>query len=108
MTNKRADNKVARDWFLLPEILARVNGIQQYGPEEAWSLVHNLSCIEKSCTKLTTELFPRLVPNQLGPDDIDDILHDIGEELRHIAYHIGDSSYYKYLGVTTPQDEPAE
>ena len=29
--------------------------------------------------------------------EVEDILHDIGEDFRHILYHIHDSKYYGYL-----------
>lgn len=39
----------------------------------------------------------KLTGKSLGPNEIYPILHDIGEELRHILYHIKDPHYYRYL-----------
>ena len=94
---------------ILPKMLARASTVRKYSDEETWSLSHNLSCIEESCIKLTADLFPKLVEEGANPDSLDDLLNDIGEELRHIAYHTSDSRYYSYLGVETPEKkEPTD
>jgi hypothetical protein len=30
-------------------------------------------------------------------EDLTDVLHDMGDELRHILYHIRDARYFGYL-----------
>jgi len=75
--------------------------------EEPWTLAGDLVDVEKSLLVLSNDLFPKLLESSTKPQDVKEILLDIGEEFRHIAYHIGNSEFYKYLGVITPelQDE---
>ncbi|GAM99124.1 hypothetical protein U91I_02764 [alpha proteobacterium U9-1i] len=43
-------------------------------------------------------MFPKLVGDaKLSDEELADILNDLGEELRHIQYHIGDLRYFDYL-----------
>ena len=71
--------------------------IPQQGPE-SWALAHALSEFERSFDRIAGQLLPQLV-QETGPDAIVDCLHAIGEELRHISWHINDSNYYSYLRV---------
>lgn len=65
--------------------------------EEAWSIVHSLSDMEESFHKIYNEYLIKLLNNSLSQEEINDILLDIGEELRHISYHIKAPRFYKYL-----------
>lgn len=40
---------------------------------------------------------PKLFSERLNEEQIDDLLHKIGEEIRHILYHIKDPKFYEYL-----------
>jgi len=57
--------------------------------------VHLLDIQESSMkiTKLINELKSNSFSNE---DQVNDILFDIGEELKHILYHINESRFYKY------------
>ena len=61
-----------------------------------WRIAYSLSEIEKSCLALYNKLLPKLKKTD-KQKDIEKILHEIGEELRHLLYHIEDSKYYAYL-----------
>ncbi|MEW6743529.1 MAG: hypothetical protein AB1486_12300 [Planctomycetota bacterium] len=42
-------------------------------------------------------MLPRLVQGSPSEQDIEGVLLDIGEELRHALYHIKASRFYSYL-----------
>ena len=63
---------------------------------EAWRIVNSLSDLEEAFEEVTRVLLPRLV-NTESINEAEDTLHDIGEELRHILYHIKDPKYFSYL-----------
>ena len=64
---------------------------------EAWTLAHSFADMEGSFRKIYDEILPRLIDANIADSDIDDLLLDIGEELRHILYHIQDPKFYRYL-----------
>jgi hypothetical protein len=69
----------------------------QSGKVEAGSLAHAFSDLEDSFRKVVDRLLPKLVADGLSEADARDILHEIGEEFRHILYHIRDPKFYRYL-----------
>ncbi|MDX1920437.1 MAG: hypothetical protein SFU25_06840 [Candidatus Caenarcaniphilales bacterium] len=91
-----------QDLNFLAEKLARNKSLIKFNnpnesEPESWSLAYALLELENSCSKFTKELLPKLVSENLSEDEINDLLHEIGEELRHILYHIKDSKFYSYL-----------
>ena len=84
----------------LANLLAKCPEVQALdcGEEkEAWTLAHSFSDIEESLLALLERQLPRLVDQQLEPSEVYDLLLEIGEELRHILYHIKNPKFYKYL-----------
>jgi hypothetical protein len=74
-----------------------VNSHNQNKEIEAATIAHGLSDMEDSFNKIK-ELIPKLATNDiLTTDQVEDILMSIGEELRHILYHINDMKFYDYL-----------
>jgi hypothetical protein len=65
--------------------------------KEAWTLTHTFSDLEKSFHTYLTDLLPRLCRGELSAADVCDTLLDIGEELRHILYHLEDTKFYAYI-----------
>lgn len=61
-----------------------------------WRLAYSFFEIEKSCLTLYNKLLPKLKKTD-KQEDIEKILHEIGEEFRHLLYHIKDNKYYSYL-----------
>ena len=59
-------------------------------------LSHALLDFEESSIELNS-IISRLYNENLTPSEVDDLIVDIGEELRHILYHIRDSKAYDYL-----------
>ncbi len=65
--------------------------------EEAWQIAIGLSDIEESVARVFGLLVPRLLDESCRDDQAEDALHDIGEEYRHILYHIRDTRYFSYV-----------
>jgi hypothetical protein len=87
------------DIVRLARWLEKCEGITKFGKEptsEAWELAHALVDISESAKRLHAELIPSLL---LSRDEghILAQLGEIGEELRHVLYHIENSRYFAYL-----------
>ena len=65
--------------------------------KEAWTLAHSFIELEQSFHVFSNKLLPRLISQNLNEAEISDLLLEIGEEFRHILYHIHDPQYYRYL-----------
>ena len=64
---------------------------------EAWTLALAFNDLEDSFRKILDELFPKLIQKELNDSEIKNLLLEIGEEFRHILYHIKDTEFYNYL-----------
>ncbi len=63
---------------------------------EAWALAHALVDISESCDRICRSLLPALMSAK-EQHEIEGVLLDIGEELRHVLYHVKASRFYRYL-----------
>lgn len=63
---------------------------------EAWRLAHSLIDLEESFKEILNNSLPVLRKAD-SEEEIHDALLDIGEELRHILYHIKDPKFFSYL-----------
>lgn len=84
----------------LSERLARLKTVSQFDqPREpqAATLAHSLTDLEQSFREILETLLPKLLDPSLNSDQLNDVLLDIGEELRHILYHIKDPKFFQYL-----------
>lgn len=77
--------------------LAEVASVSKFGGEEAGTLAHAFGDLEESFLRFLDDLLPRLVETDLTPDEIESVLLEIGEELRHVLYHVADPQFYAYL-----------
>lgn len=85
---------------LLAEKLSGCSKVTRYntaGDDEAWTLSHDLVDLEESFRKITDNFLPKLLNEKLTEEETEDTLWDIGEEFRHILYHIGNNKYFDYL-----------
>jgi hypothetical protein len=73
---------------------------------ESTTLAHAFWDLEESFRAFLDVHLKKLVQEDLDPATIHDVLHDIGEEFRHILYHIKDPLYYRYL--LSDAETPAE
>lgn len=84
----------------LTERLSRLKSVSQFdrpGEPQAATLAHSLTDLEKAFREVLEALLPRLLDESLGPEQLNDVLLDIGEELRHVLYHIRDPKFFDYL-----------
>lgn len=65
--------------------------------KQAWTIAHAFRDIEESFHKIFDVEIPILMDNSKDPNELYQTLLDIGEELRHIIYHIKDVELFKYL-----------
>jgi len=75
----------------------RVNSFDNIEYIESESLAHSFLDIEESFKVLLDNLFPKLESSSMSEEQINDLLFDIGEEMRHILYHIKTPKFYEYL-----------
>lgn len=82
----------------LAKRLAEVELIAKYNEgkhKEAWNIAYAFPDLEASFEKFSQDLLPKLLKSNLSDDEIKETLIEIGEEFRHIIYHIKDSRYFK-------------
>ena len=95
----------------LQERLAACPEVTEHDEEghdsEALKLAVALSELERSFHRLLDEHLPALTGTELSPSEIEDLLVDIGEELRHIINHIRDPKYYRYTWAGAIYDRGA-
>jgi hypothetical protein len=75
----------------------KVNSFNDGDEFEYSTLAHSFLDMEDSCKLLLNKYFPKFLKDNIDEEEIDETLFDIGEELRHILYHINDPKFYKYL-----------
>jgi len=75
----------------------KVNALNTLEENQAATLAHAFLDMEESFNVILNELLPKFKNADLDGKDVDDILLDIGEELRHILYHVHDPKYFDYL-----------
>lgn len=97
LSDAKAINQLAEFLSRCPE----VSQLNQGKYNEAGVLAHTFSDLEDSFSKLLSEHFPKLAKREIKESEIKDCLLEIGEELRHILYHINDPKFYKYLEIET-------
>lgn len=64
---------------------------------EAWTLAHAFADIEESFSRFLDEQLPRLTEEELSEGTVNEALLEIGEEFRHVLYHLSGSRFYRYL-----------
>lgn len=69
---------------------------------EAWTLAHTFADLEESFRTFLDEQLPKLAKADLKASDTYDLLLEIGEEFRHILYHVKEPSFYQYLHDVEP------
>jgi hypothetical protein len=93
LKNADAVNKLANR-------LSKCDKVNIYDDEvhkECGTLAHAFCDLESSFRLFLDVHLPKLMSDNLDSDTTWNVLHDIGEEFRHILYHIKDPKYYNYL-----------
>ena len=84
----------------LADILSRSTKMSDFDqPDEpaAWNIAFTLLEIEESFRRFLELQLPKLRSGELSERKIDDLLLEIGEEFRHVIYHLRDAPFYQYL-----------
>jgi hypothetical protein len=81
----------------VPRIMAAAKRDGKTVEQEAMEIATGLVDIKESADRLFTDLVPRLLKVPSNRDAADDFLNEIGEEYRHILYHIRDAKLFRYL-----------
>jgi K+/H+ antiporter YhaU regulatory subunit KhtT len=78
------------------EKCSRVSKHSNDEENQADTLANAFIDIEESARKITT-FVSELYNKELVEESIDDLILDIGEELRQVLYHLNDTKVYDYL-----------
>lgn len=84
----------------LADRLSRCPEVTRYDEgenREAWTISHAFADLEESFRKFLDDHLPKLMQDQAEASRTYDLLLEIGEELRHILYHLKDPRFYRYL-----------
>jgi hypothetical protein len=84
----------------LEQQLSTIPEVAQFdipGEPQGHTLAHALSHWEDSFAVFLDNLLPRLANKGTSVEDLIDTIHDVGDQLRHILYHIQDVRYFGYL-----------
>ena len=90
------------DVNMLADRLARsdkVNNLDTSERKECGTLAHCFNDLEESFLVFLDVHLPKLMREDMQPDEIEDVLFDIGQELNHILYHIRDPKYFRHILV---------
>jgi ribosome-associated toxin RatA of RatAB toxin-antitoxin module len=85
----------------LAEFLSQCEAVTLFDTDdakEAWTLAHCFADLEMSFRAILDQHLPALLSDRSrSEDETEELLHAIGEEFRHILYHLKDPRYYRYL-----------
>lgn len=98
LTDQAEAKKLTDRLSKCPEVSKDDQGTEK----EAGVLVHAFGDLEESFRTFLNKQLPSLMDDRNSPSELFDILLEIGEEFRHILYHIHDPKFYRYL---YPEDD---
>ncbi len=75
----------------------RVASYDKPDEPQSWTMAVALNDIEESFIRIFEEQLPPLLDGDMSTSMLEQHLHAIGEEFRHILYHMKDCAYYGYL-----------
>lgn len=87
---------------LLAERLSECPQVTRFDKEgnvEAWTLAQAFADLEESFSRFLDEQLPKLLERPLSDEDLNILLLEIGEEFRHVLYHVHAPDFYKFLGA---------
>src|SRR5687767_10614917 len=73
--------------------------------DESVAIAHGLWDIAESCLAILDERLPALQNPVVTDDEIEDLLVELREDLRHINYHMGESRFFA-LALPDKDDSP--
>lgn len=89
----------------LAERLNRCEQVSRYdtrAERQASKLAYDFLDLAESFRTFLNEQLPRLLDESVSCAELDDVLGDIGEEFRHILWHIHNAEFYAYLRDQAP------
>jgi hypothetical protein len=78
------------------QVVPQVHALDATDEPGGWGLAYSLMEIDESLSRFR-ELLARVKADNLDAGELHGLLIDIGEELRHVLYHVKDSQFYGYL-----------
>ena len=90
------DEDVARLARTLERVRSLRLAMRNEAAEEAWAIAIGLRDIERSTQKLFAQLVPALL-SAADEEKVGELLGNVGEEYRHILYHLTHSRYFEHL-----------
>ena len=93
----------ANDYLRLTELLDKLDAVRALdspGHREAGYLAQALLDIASEGGRWSS-LVSRLAEGDSDSDELANTLHELGESLRHVIYHLGSSRYFSYLRGST-------
>jgi len=81
-----------------PKVIELGSALGPEGPDElATEVAAGLMDIRQATHRVFGELLPRIKELQPGEEAFEDTLHAIGEEYRHIYYHLRHTRFFNYV-----------
>jgi hypothetical protein len=96
----QASNDYGREVKQLAEVLGRSPLVTKLGNDEVPTLAIALADIEGSMWVFLENQLPRLKDPNLTYEQLEDLLFEIREEFRHIAYHFHDPQFFRVIEPT--------
>lgn len=85
---------LARKLEIVPQV-ARLASADEPG---GWRVAYSLMEMDGSMSRIQ-EVVMRIRSEEVDAEQLHGLLIDIGEELRHVLYHVKDSGFYDYLEI---------
>jgi hypothetical protein len=80
--------------------LAACDLVTRLDPDEPETLAIALADIEESMRRFLETQLPRLTDTAVRGEALEELLFDIREEFRHIAYHLHDPHFFRVIEPT--------
>jgi len=98
--NRKLNLSAGEDIKSLAERLSRlpeVRRLDRPDEPESWTLAYTFHELENSFSRFVDDYLPKLMTQSLSDDETKSVLLEIGDEFRHILYHLRDSRFYDYV-----------
>ncbi len=92
---KIINNNIVNSLTKRLENLQIVSKYNEGDEKEAYTLAYTFSELEDCFHKLLYELFPKLREKDVSGEKLRDLLFEIGDELRHLNYHLKDPKFFR-------------
>jgi hypothetical protein len=73
--------------------------------EDSWAITKGLNDIQRSAERIFQELVPALIMAPPKSSEAENLLYEIGEEYRHILYHLTATRFFGYLTDSTTEED---